>query len=327
MINRSENPGVRNSDYINRINGVMDYVETHLDENLSLENLSQIACFSRFHFHRVFQSITGERLAAFIQRVRLEKAASLLRSNPRSSITEIAVRCGFASSASFANAFKRWFGRSASEFRLVGRDGSEERYIRSPFGYSESLDVHVEHGRNGLSYRISGNGYERVVDVVELPPWDFAYVRYTGTYRGDTQLFSRLWNKLTLWAAPRGILNRPDPVYLTLCHDDPGITIEEKLRVSVCVGIDERTTTSGEVGRLKLPGGSYAICRFLLGSNDYPDAWGWMYGSWLPLSGYVPDDRIAFEWFPPRQSCEADAKNAVDICIPVRPGSPLDYPE
>jgi AraC family transcriptional regulator len=308
------------ADYANRINRVMDYIDAHLEEDLSLDRLAHIACFSRFHFHRIFQSVTGERLAAFIQRIRLERAAALLRDSHGNTITGIALMCGFASSASFANAFKRHFGTSASGFRHGPRAVPEKRYVVVPDEDRDSLHMSIERKQGKLSYRVRGNGYQRCVDIVELPPWNVAYIRYTGPYKGDTRLFGRLWRKLAIWAAPRGLLDRPGAVYLTLCHDDPEITLEEKLRVSVCIGVDETTVTSGEVGKMRLPGGTYARCRFHLGSKDYPKAWGWMYGTWLPLSGYLPDDRPAFEWFPPCQAQKSDGKIDIDICVPVKTG-------
>jgi len=317
MSNVINDTGNRNAEYIRRINRVMDYIESHLDENLTLERLAYIACFSRFHFHRIFQSVTNERLAVCIQRMRIEKAATLLLNSPNTAITEIAHRCGFASSGSFANAFKRYFGKSASLYRSGGRTETERSYIRWTKDTRDSLDIRIDRGGNGLLYKIKGAGYERQVAIVELPSWHIAYIRYTGPYKGDSALFARLWNKLAAWAAPRGLLHRPDSVFLTLCHDDPEITMEEKLRISVGIGIDDTITPSGEVGTLRLPGGTYAVCRFLLGPQDYPDAWGWMYGTWLPLSGYQPDDRIAFERIHQQQGFNADGKISIDICIPV----------
>lgn len=315
---QSSNCGKINADYINRINRVVDYVEAHLDEDLALEQLARIACFSRFHFHRIFQTVTGECLAAAVQRIRLDKAAAMLHNNSGSSITDIALACGFASSASFANAFKRRFGISASRYKYEKRSFTERSYIRLPDENTDSLDIHIGQNRGKLSYFIKGNGYKRRVDVVDLPPWTVAYIRSTGPYKGDSRLFERLWSKLAGWAAPRGLLNKKDSVCLTLCHDDPEITMEDKLRVSVCIGIDATTATAGEVGKMKLPGGKYAVCRFLLGPNDYPSAWGWMYGVWLPASGYQLADRIAFEWVPRQKLPGEDDKMLVDICIPVK---------
>jgi AraC family transcriptional regulator len=118
-------PSENNRDYLreeyaSRINRVIDYIEAHIDKDLSLEALAEVACFSRYHFHRLFGAITGEPLGQFIQRIRVEKAASKLIHNPKKSITQIAFECGFSGSAAFARAFKEAFGMSAREWRVEG---------------------------------------------------------------------------------------------------------------------------------------------------------------------------------------------------------------
>ena len=107
-------------EYISRINRVIDYIEKNIDKDLSLEKLAGVAYFSRFHFHRIFRAMVGETLNQFIQRVRVEKAASLLIINPKKSITEIAFECGFSGSATFARAFRETFHMSASKWRSGG---------------------------------------------------------------------------------------------------------------------------------------------------------------------------------------------------------------
>ncbi len=104
-------------EYIFRVNRVIDYIETNIDKDLSLQDLARIANFSQFHFHRIFRAIVGETLNRFIQRMRVEKAATQLMANPKKSITEIAFDCGFSGSASFARAFRETFHMSASEWR------------------------------------------------------------------------------------------------------------------------------------------------------------------------------------------------------------------
>jgi len=44
-------------DYQRRVNAVIDYIEEHIDEKLTLDLLAGIACFSEFHFHRVFKTV------------------------------------------------------------------------------------------------------------------------------------------------------------------------------------------------------------------------------------------------------------------------------
>ena len=75
------------NEYIHRINRVVDYIEANLAEEHSLVNLAKVAYFSPFHFHRIFFALVGETLSQFIQRVRLEKAASRLVSDPAESLT------------------------------------------------------------------------------------------------------------------------------------------------------------------------------------------------------------------------------------------------
>lgn len=55
----------RNHHYHDRVNGVPDYIGEHLDGDLSLTRLSGVAGFSQYHFHRIFQGITGETFAWF----------------------------------------------------------------------------------------------------------------------------------------------------------------------------------------------------------------------------------------------------------------------
>ena len=77
-------------EYTRRIDRVLDYLREHLDQPSKLEDLAKIACFSKYHFHRVFRAMTGETLNDFTNRLRLEKAARLLKRTDRNT-TEIAL--------------------------------------------------------------------------------------------------------------------------------------------------------------------------------------------------------------------------------------------
>src|SRR5579863_1685135 len=106
----------RNQHYHDRVNRVLDYIGGHLTGNLSLARLSSVGCFSPFHFHRIFQGVTGETLNNHVRRVRLERAALLMKTSPRKRITDVALETGFAGTAEFSRAFKNHFGRTASSW-------------------------------------------------------------------------------------------------------------------------------------------------------------------------------------------------------------------
>ncbi len=102
-------------------------------------------------------------------------------------------------------------------------------------------------------------------------------------------------------------------------HDNPEITEEEKLRISVCISVPEGTPVDGEIGMMGIPGGKYVTARFELGPQDYQGAWDYVYGNWLPDSGYQPDDRPSFELFLSNGEEHPEKKPLVEICVPVRP--------
>ena len=71
-------PNLANLDYVDRVNRAVDYVTQDLARPLRLEDVARAACFSPYHFHRIFRVVMGETLAAFVKRVRLERAVYLL---------------------------------------------------------------------------------------------------------------------------------------------------------------------------------------------------------------------------------------------------------
>ncbi len=92
--------------YVQSINKVIDYIEENISEELKLDMLAEVADFSVYHFHRIFQAFMGESLGSFVKRIRLEKAITLLQYYPEKTITDIAMDVGYWSSQAFARAFK-----------------------------------------------------------------------------------------------------------------------------------------------------------------------------------------------------------------------------
>lgn len=66
-------------EYAKRINKVTEYINQHLDSELDIETLADFSGFSAFHFHKIMKAFLREPLYKYISRIRLEKAAGLLR--------------------------------------------------------------------------------------------------------------------------------------------------------------------------------------------------------------------------------------------------------
>lgn len=315
--------------YVERVNAVIDYIEQHLAEEMTLSELAAVAHFSPYHFHRVFGVLVGETLNRFISRVRIERAATLLLQLPHSAVTEIAVSCGFPNPSSFARNFKEAFSMSATEWRAGG-------YLRHERTPPESYrDMIGDIGAIGERYGTISKRFDRetghptwmircgdlepaMVTVEQLPALEVAYVRHTGRYQGMGEVFADMFNRLMTWAHPRDLVT-PDARVLAVYHDNPDLTDDDKLRVSACLSVPTETSASGEVGRMRIDGGTYGVGHFRLGEQDYSQAWFALVGGWLPESGYEPDDRYNYERYFQSTEATPSEKEVVDICIPVRP--------
>ena len=315
--------------YIERVNAVVDFIEQHLAEDLTLEQLAAVAHFSSFHFHRVFSVMVGETPSRFINRLRYERAATLLVQQPQRQITEIAVACGLPNPSSFSRAFREFFGMSATQWREGGYldhesgSGVAVRDLLGNVGVVGSdygiVASHFDSESGRLHWDIRcGDAAPTSVAVVDVPDLEVAYVRRTGKYQGMAEVFADIFDRLMRWAGPRQLVGEESWV-LAVYHDNPSITDDDRLRVSACIDVPPDTPADGEIGRMRLEGGPCAVARFELGEKDYGSAWFAVAGGWLPESGYEPDDRLPFERCPvglSTTSPEGNSKTSMRRLLP-----------
>lgn len=317
------------AEYVARINQVLDYIENHLDEALNIETVARVAGFSPYHFHRLFSAMLGETLFSFIGRLRMEKAARLLCAHMELPVTEIALSCGFSSPAAFSRAFKEAFQATPSEWKTkrgFSKTGKEK----------SSLYQALRNTENAMDFRLSYDDYiknisirrenmkalQGEVKVETLKKMTLAYIRHIGPYAADEKLFKNLYEKLYAWAIPRGLIdmgNLEKTKDIVIYHDDPGITEPEKLRISVGTVVPPETEVSGEIGKLTIPEGKYALGRFILSGQEYGEAWQYVCGVWMPGSGYQPDEGYCFEMYNYNPEAMKEGKFDTTICVPVKP--------
>jgi AraC family transcriptional regulator len=330
------------AEYVARINRVMDHVDEHLGGPLTLEELAGVAAFSPFYFHRIFAALVGETPAQYVRRLRVERAAQQLVAAPRKPVTAVALDCGFSGSAPFARAFKETLGMSASEWRRTMRAraqgmepaGLQDRKDRqTPGNLRKDWEITPLYGdaiQQGLTWRVTmtaqnadgargdgRSGLEARVEVREVPAFTLAYVRHTGPYAGDSELFGRLFGKIMAWAGSRGLIG-PQSKVVAVYHDNPGLTESGKLRVSVGVSVPDDTPVDGEIGKMVIPGGTWAVAEFELTDAEYSAAWDAVFCGWLPDSGYQPTDGVCYEQYLNDPAQHPEHKTVVDICVPVK---------
>jgi AraC family transcriptional regulator len=103
-----------------RLDRVLQYIEAHLDEDITVNDLAEAACFSLFHFARAFHRATGKPPHAYLSERRLDRAKRLL-AHSDASLVDISLTCRFSGQANFTKAFKRAMGVSPGRYRQAHR--------------------------------------------------------------------------------------------------------------------------------------------------------------------------------------------------------------
>ncbi|RXJ72750.1 hypothetical protein CS022_14035 [Veronia nyctiphanis] len=118
-------------DWSTRMNWAIDYIEEHLDSELSLEEVAKQACCSKYHFHRVFLASFNITCAEYIRRRKLTLAATELLTS-KTSIADIALKYGYHSPNAFTRAFRDVHGITPSKARSTSVRLSSFNRVFSP---------------------------------------------------------------------------------------------------------------------------------------------------------------------------------------------------
>lgn len=258
-------------DYKRRLLRVLVYVQEHLDEKLGLEQLASLACFSPYHFHRIFKGMVGETLKEHIRRLRLERAASRLKRTTRP-VTDIALDAGYESHEAFTRSFHSLFGLSPSGFRLSKRSRPAPP---SPSG------THYTEGTASRRFQTIPLKTRAMKTMIkQLQPFRVAFMRHVGPYSevGHT------WERLLPVLGKEGWLGG-DNLVLGICHDDPELTPQDKIRYDACVSVDEHFQPQGDIGVQVIAGGDYVVTTHFGSYDRLGDTYSKLLGQWLPRSG------------------------------------------
>lgn len=292
-------------DYVARVNRAIDHIVRQLDQPLRLDAVAAAAGFSPFHFHRVFKALLGETLKQFVKRQRLERALYLMSHAPRRSLTEVALACGFASSSDFSRSFRQRYGSAPSAFDLQAfRQSRRESFdaLMARAG-GPPLVTQLPPGENP-------DGFE--VRLRDLPARTVAYVRVLDPYRpGAAQAACE---RLLAWADARGLSDNP---WLGYMWDEPEIVALADCRYDVAVVVDT-VEPAGEIGRFDFPPMRVAEVTIRGDIALEARAIDWLYKTWLPRSGHVPDDQPAFEAWAGRPFAHGDTHFELACQLPVR---------
>lgn len=282
-----------------RFRRVLDYIDSHLDGNLSLDVLAGIAAYSPHHFHRRFSALAGMPVHRYVQLSRFKRAAWQAAFRTEVSLTDVALDAGYESPEAFSRAFRQRLGQSPAAFR----DAPDWRVWANAW---RELDE-VRRFHMPTPYRLDE---VRVVDFPETPVACLSHV-------GPPERIGDTIRRFIAWRRANGLPPAKHATWNVL-YDDPETTPPERYRLDICVSCEAVAPNDSGVVAASLPGGRCAVLRHTGSDTLLGDAIRFLYGDWLTESGEEPGNaplflrRVAF--FPDVPEHEA----ITDIHLPLR---------
>jgi AraC family transcriptional regulator len=246
--------------YTRQLEKVIEFIGQHLDEKLDLILLSNIACFSKYHFHRLFTAYTGLSLQQYIRWLRLKRAAHQLIVDKDKTIIEIAMNAGFETHESFTRTFKQVCSMNPSQFRL---HPNWTIWEKPPYCLPKKGDIMNVVIKNILARRLA---------VVE--------------HRGPVETLADSLNKLIHWTNSQSINLKPKAgESFGIAYDDPKTTEPENFRFDLGITVPEQLKLKGDIIEKYLPEGRYAVTMHKGSRDNIGDTVYGLYRDWLPDSG------------------------------------------
>jgi AraC family transcriptional regulator len=264
-------------EWLEKMNGALDYIEAHLTEEINPAKLAGVACCSSFNFQRMFSFMADVTLADYIRRRRLTRAAMELLST-REKVIDIALRYGYGSPVSFARAFRAVHGINPGDVRKPGV--CIKSYPRITFTITIK-------GVEAMNYRIENFSEMRLVGYRE---------RMNMENGENFRRIPQFWNEC--YSDDRGKTlmqyNDDKKLYcLGVCANDS----DREFDYYIATGSSKKISVDME--ELIVPAATYAVFECV---GTMPDAmqamWKRIFSEWFPTAKYEPANHAPqIEWY------------------------------
>jgi len=247
--------------YTKRFEKVLDYIQKHLGEELSVEHLSRVANFSKYHFHRQFSCYVGVSVGRYIQLLRLRRASYRLVFEDRIPIIDIALEAGFENPESFSRTFKVVFNQTPSQFR------------REP----DWLSWHQQ-----FRFPTERRSHSMNVNIVDFPSTRVAVLRH----RGAPERVNDTAKVFIEWRKESGLSPVQSSHTYGIAYDDPSNTQPETFRFDICGSVNE-PIAENRFGIINgdIPAGRCAVLRHRGPHAHLTESVYYLCREWLPASG------------------------------------------
>lgn len=273
-----------------RLTAVIKTIEQQLDKDINCQQLADIACYSKYHFHRVFRSFTGQNVYAYRKRLLLERSLKhLLYSND--SITTIALNCGYETASAFNKAFKANFSISPSEARR------------------QAVSISLTSIKRQLK------DLNMTPEIKTLQDTEVTCARANGNY---AKAAAEAWEIIMQYAYSNRLMDKAVQS-IGISYDDPNITDPEFIRYDACLTLNKKASEdSASVFKQVIAGGNYAMFLHKGAYEELANTYQYIFSHWLPKQTFKLRDVPCFEKYLNRDPRRTKPENLrTEIYIPI----------
>ncbi|MCE3075170.1 AraC family transcriptional regulator [Chryseobacterium gwangjuense] len=297
-------------EYKKRIVKTIQYIDNNLDMELSLEKVSEIAAYSPFHFHRIFRLITDETVQNYITRKRIEKSAFYLALRKNLSVKDIYYQFGFSNHSAFNKTFKKYYGKSPSEFRKSAPENFHK--VQSKQSKNGQIDTVFDQYICNIENLLNWRNMNLKIKVTELQEMNLAAVMSLGIANVEPS-----YNILIDWAKTKKLFPKENVKMLSVYHDSFKVTPPDKVRIYACMLLDEALRKQeGEVFLETIEAGKFIIGSGEVTLNDFEQCWVSLF-LWMKENNYTVRKAFPFEIYHSNFKEHPEGKMLVDFCIPI----------
>lgn len=275
-------------DYRKCIQDSIDYIEEHLRESMTVDELAEIAGFSPYHYYRVFNAYVGLPIMEYIRRRRLAYAASELTCGRR--IIDIAMDYGFDTHNGFAKAFRKTYGCSPEQYRV---------HVSGQLPKKVDLLLLTQ-------YNLTG-GIIVEPKIVTKPACKIAGYELKTTTRDGKNMeeIPAFW--ASVMPEKLSVLHKQLHV---VHHNELGACLPPDMTTGdfsyiIAVEVHDYEGVPPDMFRGEVPAATYAVFKTPPVENpgkEFSDAiqgtWKYIYGTWLPGSGYeFAEGKVDYELY------------------------------
>lgn len=290
--------------YRKDIEKCIKFIEEHIKENITIEEVANESGYSLYHFCRVFSLCKGVTVMEYIRGRRLSLAATELFKGRK--IIDIALEYGFETSSGFTKAFRKAFGYSPTQY-ILRMNGYVD--VKTKFEIGGYIMNPIIVKKSG--FKVAGYGIKTNITG--------------GTYTKDIASFWSNYNGENLESKMYKILNPPKHGEVGLC-----VPLSEDGNAIYLLGVivDDFSKVEEDMLTVEVPEAQYAVFTTtpVDTTNDkeqknfakiIADTWKYIFEDWFKDSGYDYDEsKLDFEFYDER--CHHRQDTVMDIYVPIK---------